>query len=335
MIWMLSMILSLLVFVFGIVYVCKRMTKLGIKNKLIPYVIVILFTGILTLSLNFMTAIIVIIHYVVVWMILDLIFFIIRKISKKEFKYYYEGLITLVFVPIYIGLGIYNVYDVKETDYNFVSDKVDGKYKIALISDSHMGTTFNADKFKEYLSEIEKEEPDILLVAGDFVDDGTSKEDMEKASKYLGEVKTKYGVYFAHGNHDKGYYGERRGYSALNLESELTKSGVTVLKDESVLINNEIYIIGRKDYEDTSRFSINDLVSDLDKSKYMIVIDHQPTDYDNEASSEVDLVVSGHTHGGQLIPLELINPYVSENDFVYGTKKMNNTNFVVTSGISD
>ena len=67
----------------------------------------------------------------------------------------------------------------------------------------------------------------------------------------------------------------------------------------------------------------------------MIVIEHQPTDYGNEASSEVDLVVSWHPHGGQLIPLELINPYVSENDFVYGTKKINNTNIVVTSGISD
>lgn len=72
-----------------------------------------------------------------------------------------------------------------------------------------MGTTFNDDKFNDYLKEIEKNNPDILLIAGDFVDDGTTKADMIKACEYLGQVKTKYGVYFAHGNHDKGYYAEK------------------------------------------------------------------------------------------------------------------------------
>ena len=77
------------------------------------------------------------------------------------------------------------------------------------------------------------------------------------------------------------------------------------------------------------------MTKNLDVNKYKIVIDHQPTDYTNEANSNVDLVVYGHTYGGQLIPLNIINTYVSENDFVYGYKKIKNTNFIVTSGISD
>ncbi|UKI58900.1 MAG: metallophosphoesterase [Clostridium sp.] len=110
-----------------------------------------------------------------------------------------------------------------------------------------MGTTFHAEKkFYEYLKEIEKENPDILLIAGDFVDDGTTKEDMIASCEALGKINIKYGIYFAHGNHDKGYYGEKRGYSTQDLEMELTKNNVKVLKDKSVLINNEIYIIGRK-----------------------------------------------------------------------------------------
>ena len=73
---------------------------------------------------------------------------------------------------------------------------------------------------------IEKENPDILLIAGDFVDDGTTKEDMIASCEALGKINIKYGIYFAHGNHDKGYYGEKRGYSTQDLEMELTKNNV-------------------------------------------------------------------------------------------------------------
>lgn len=335
MLWTLIMIFSVLLFVLGIVYMCKSISKFGIKNKFIPYLFVIILTLVLTLILNFITAVIIIIHYLIVWLFMDLIFLLFKKVSKKELKHYYAGIITLILVPIYIGVGIYNVYNIEETKYNFKSQKLSNKYKIALISDSHMGTTFNADKFYEYLKEIEKNNPDIILIAGDFVDDGTTKEEMIKSCEYLGKIKTKYGIYFAHGNHDKGYYGEKRGYSSLDLESELSKNNVKVLKDDYTLINDELYIIGRKDFEDLNRLNMSDLMEDLDKNKYMLVIDHQPTDYTNEANSDVDLVVSGHTHGGQLIPLNLINTLVSENDAVYGHKRIKNTNFIVTSGISD
>ena len=335
MIWVLLILFCLAFFTYGILYICNRIKKFGIKNKYLPYIIVVLFILILSLIFNFITTAIIIIHYFVIWLFMDIIFMIIKKIRKKDFKHYVAGIITIVFVPIYIGIGVYNVYDVKVTKYDIKTNKLNDKYKVALISDSHMGTTFNADKFNDYLKEIEKNNPDILLIAGDFVDDGTTKADMIKACEYLGQVKTKYGVYFAHGNHDKGYYAEKRGYSSADLEEELTKNNVKVLKDENILINNEIYILGRKDAEVRNRMSAQDLVKDLDKSKYTIDINHQPTDYDNESKSNIDLVVSGHTHGGQFIPLGLLSPYVSENDNIYGYKKINNTNFIVTSGISD
>ena len=335
MLWMFILLISFILFILGILYICKSLRNFGIKRKLTPYIIVILFCLLLTILLNITTMIIIVIHYLVVWILIDLIFYIIKKVTKKNIKNYLPGLITIIFVTIYIGYGIYNVYDVKKTNYTFTSNKINNNYTIAVISDSHMGTTFNALKFKEHLNEIEKNNIDMLLVVGDFVDDGTTKEEMIKASKFLGEVKTKYGVYFSHGNHDKGYYKEKRGYNSQDLENELTKNNVKVLKDESTLINDEIYLTGRKDYEDRSRLSIDNLVSKLDKNKYIIVLDHQPVDYDNEEKSNVDLVLSGHTHGGQLIPINYMNTMLSENDSVYGYKKINNTNFIVTSGISD
>ena len=80
---------------------------------------------------------------------------------------------------------------------------------------------------------------------------------------------------------------------------------------------------------------MKELVSGLDPQKYTIVLDHQPHDYEAQEEAGVDLVLSGHTHGGQLFPVNYVGEWTGENDKTYGLEKKGNTNFIVTSGISD
>ena len=80
---------------------------------------------------------------------------------------------------------------------------------------------------------------------------------------------------------------------------------------------------------------MEELVSGLDKNKFIIVMDHQPNDYGKEAKARVDLVLSGHTHGGQLFPLNKVGEWIGANDKTYGIERRGQTNFVVTSGLSD
>ena len=82
---------------------------------------------------------------------------------------------------------------------------------------------------------------------------------------------------------------------------------------------------------------MSELTKDLDDNVFSIVMDHQPRDYAAQAKSGVDLVVSGHTHGGQLIPLTTLMKLTSigGNDRVYGAETRENTDFIVTSGIAD
>lgn len=335
MLWTLLIILCIALFILSLIYLSNRITKLGIKNKYNSYLILLSFIIILSMILNYTTTIIIIIHYAIISIFIDIIFLIIKLIRKKDFKYYYGGIITLVFTTIYVCIGIYNVYNVKMTTYNFKTNKTNNSYKIGLISDTHIGTTFNANKFNNKLKDIESNNIDLLLIAGDFIDDSTTYNDMIKSCEYLGKTKTKYGIYFIEGNHDKGYYGNKRGYSYNDLLDELSKNNIKVLKDENILINNDIYIIGRNDKENINRKSIKELIKDIDTNKYIIDVNHEPTDYDNESDNNIDLVLSGHTHGGQLIPLNLLSTYVSDNDNVYGLKKIKNTNFIITSGLSD
>ena len=107
-----------------------------------------------------------------------------------------------------------------------------------------------------------------------------------------------------------------------------------MLEDEIVNIDN-LCIAGRKDYATSQREDILELLKDADESKYIIVIDHEPTDYENECMSTADLVVSGHTHGGQLLLIKYLGEILGVNDQTYGYKRINSTDFIVTSGISD
>lgn len=297
--------------------------------------------GILVLCLDFINALVCVIYIAIIWLLCDTAFWIIGKFTNITLEYYYAGWLALILGIIALSLGWYFEHNVKQTTYNITTDKNISDLKIAMFADSHIGTTFNAEGFAKHLEKIQAQNPDIVVVVGDYIDDDTTKEDMISATKALGQMKTKYGVYYVFGNHDKGYHGyQYRGYGADELIAELNKNNIKVLLDKAVLVNNDFYLIGRRDASSFRkqrllRQSIEELVKGLDKSKYMIVLDHQPTEYDKQAEEKVDLVLSGHTHGGQLFPFNQVGKWIKANDLIYGLEKRKDTNFIVTSGISN
>ncbi len=258
------------------------------------------------------------------------------KNDKGDTGIYYTGIAVIVFNVIYLLVGAFLAYHVVRTSYDLKTEKKLSKdnLKLVLIADSHIGTTFDGEGFAKHMKTIQDENPDAVLIAGDFVDDDTNKEDMIRSCQALGELETTCGIYYVCGNHDKGY-SNYRGFSYENLTAELRKNGVVVLEDEAVLVMDSFYIIGRKDKGDGKRKSPVELLEGLDKSKYMIMLDHQPSDYRLESASEVDLVLSGHTHGGQMIPITKVGEWIGANDGTYGYERINNTDFIITSGISD
>lgn len=299
-------------------------------NRCLKMLIVLLVLLLLLIHYNLVNFIVIMIHLGFFLLVSKLIVYCIEKIRKKDFKYKNNvGIILgLLITIIYLGIGTYLCFHIFETNYTIYTDK-DVNLRIIEIADSHIGTTFDGEGFYKEIEKLSKIDSDLFVIVGDFVDDDTSKTDMIKGCEALSLLKPKYGVYFVFGNHDRGYFNNRE-YTGEDLVKELEKNNVKVLVDEIVEFDS-FYLIGRED-NSKNRKSIDELVSNLD-NRYKIVLNHQPTDYDNE-KDKVDLVLSGHTHGGQLIPLGPIGR-LSGNDSEYGLKKINNTNFIVTSGISD
>lgn len=349
--WTILMLVLFILAFAGILYLADRISKFYILKKLtkgkrktgilVGVAIMAVLTALLYRMWGSMNAIICILHLLAFWILSDVIFALIKKFRKKEFSRYYAGAVAIVFTVCYLGTGWYLAHHVWETKYQIQSDKEVGTLRAAVFSDSHTGTTFHGDGFAKHMKTIEAQNPDIVLIVGDFVDDDTTKEDMIRCCQALGEMKTTYGVYYVFGNHDKGYYpSEYRGYNGDDLIRELEKNNVHVMQDDVELIDDRFYIIGRADKSEeyaSGRKTMEELTKNLDSDKFSIVLDHQPQEYDAQEKAGVDLVLSGHTHGGQLFPLMTVEnlTHITPDDRVYGYEKRGDTNFIVTSGISD
>lgn len=347
--WRLIIFGLILVTILGIIYLVSRFAAFNVVKgaaqggRILSFVIglalIVVAAAIAALLLGTINAAIVMIHMLVIWPICDLISLIVEKKRKKKFTRYYAGIFALGITVVYLGFGWYQAHHVWRTAYTVETDKPVGNLRIVQFADSHVGTTFSGEGLLKYVQAMQAEHPDIVVITGDYVDDDTSKEDMIAACAALGTLETTYGVYYTFGNHDKGYYGsEYRGYTGGDLIQELEKNGVTVLQDDSIVLDGRFCLIGRQDRSEdqqgSGRAAMEELTSGLDQDKYSIVLDHQPNDYDAQAASGVDLVLSGHTHGGQLLPINYAGEWLGVNDKTYGLEQRENTYFIVTSGIS-
>ena len=290
------------------------------------------------MTLNYINMIIILIFLVVFWILFDMFFWIIQKLCKRKFNLKFASIFAILSTIIYFSIGWVLAHHVWVETYNIQSAKEVEPLKIVMFADSHIGTTFDGEGFVKEVQKIQDQNPDVVLICGDFVDDDTTKQDMEIACRSLGNLKTTYGVYYAFGNHDEGYY-NYRDYTGKDLIENLEKNNVVVLQDEVVSIGENYVLVGRcdasKNERGSSRKSIEELVEPLNQDKFIIVMNHQPNDYESEAAANVDLVLSGHTHGGQLFPATYAGEWFGMNDKTYGYEKRDNTNFIVTSGISD
>lgn len=348
--WYLILVILIISTGAGLIYIGSRLNKFAFmsrfggrgrsRQRLAGLAITAAAFTALSLTLNLMNAVVCLLHLVILWLLSDSVFWLISRFREQPFRRYYAGITAILTTIAVLTAGWYLNHHVWTTTYTLSSDKNIKNLRIIQFADAHIGTTFDSAGFARHIREIQKHAPDIVFIVGDFVDDGTSRQEMVEACQALGTLKTAHGVYFAFGNHDRGYYNPaNRGFTADDLIAELQKNNVTVLQDQTQLIENMFYVIGRKDYSEilrgNSRLQIKELTANLDPHKFMIVLDHQPNDYANLAAAEADLVLSGHTHGGQLFPLNKVGEWIGANDQTYGLKRLKQTDFIVTSGLSD
>ncbi|MEE0941981.1 MULTISPECIES: metallophosphoesterase [unclassified Methanobrevibacter] len=252
-----------------------------------------------------------------------------------------KGLLAIIIFTIIILGSVYGMNHIELTEYNLTTDKIDNKsYSILFISDVHYGTVQNTQLVKDSILKMNNLKPDIVLLGGDIVDERTTKDSMQEIFEELGKINSTYGTYYIFGNHDRqpytsDYENGNRTFTDSDLNQSIEKNRIKILNDDKITINNDFVLVGRSDaeWEDSiNRTDVNEILNESDLSKYIVVLDHQPVEYEENAQEGVDLQLSGHTHGGQVFPYGMI--YDLSGRLNYGEYEIKDMKQIVSSGLT-
>ncbi len=247
--------------------------------------------------------------------------------------------LVVCIIFLYLQNNLISITEVKIT-----SSKIPSSfkgYKILQISDLH-NKQFG-DNQDVLIQKIKSIDPDIIAITGDLID--SKSYDAEVSMQLIREIVKKYPVYFVTGNHEQwsGKYN--------SLEKELKKYGVNVLRNEHVGIRKgeqEINLLGIDDPEfgTGNRDEGNIIIDEIKKAKiemqpdrYNVLLSHRPEFIKEYTNERLDLVLSGHAHGGQ-VRLPFIGGLVAPNQgvlpkYTAGLYVEQNTSMVVSRGLGN
>jgi len=240
-------------------------------------------------------------------------------------------IVSVVYTTIMVVAGYINARNPRAKELTLKVAKSGRGIKtltISMASDIHLGTIIRKAKAKELVRLLNTPKPDLILLAGDVVDEDLAPVIRDNIGEALCELKAGIGVYAITGNHE--YIG-----GAAAAVEYLEKHCIKMLRDTAILVNGQFYLAGRDD-RDKPRFTgkprkeLAEVMKDVDCSYPVILMDHQPFNLSTAADLGVDLQLSGHTHHGQIWPFNYITKAIYE--LSWGYKKIKNTHFYVSSG---
>lgn len=252
------------------------------------------------------------------------------KVSKWIYR---SGLVPILVIVIVFLAGHFNINRVVNTQYTVRSGELNQNYRVVFISDTHYGTIQTESVLMEKVQEINTLNSDIVILGGDIVEEGTSKQKMQECFEVLGGLKSRYGMFYVYGNHDRQRYSNSPSYTEDELKTAIESNDIKILKEEVININGDLVLVGREDVgSKCDRIESLELKSKIDANRFVLVADHQPNDIESNSEIGADLQISGHTHGGQIFPLGWMTFFY--RGFVYGNYEQKNTTVLVSSGFA-
>ena len=230
------------------------------------------------------------------------------------------GCIVLFLLGLFVYGNLHYRHKYRE-EVTIRSAKVTKPVKLVLMSDLHLGYHNRRKKFARWVDIINKEQPDMVLIAGDIIDG--SMRPLREERMYEEFLRIDAPVFACLGNHE--YYSGEPEAQRFYREAD-----ICLLQDTFTQLG-DLCIMGRDDRTNRHRRPLRDITASADKSKYLILLDHQPYHLEQAEREGVDFQFSGHTHHGQVWPISWITDMMYECAF--GTYQRGATNYYVSSGM--
>ena len=247
-----------------------------------------------------------------------------------------EGITPWLLTALIWWRGRRRALDLRTTRYRLTTAKAlpGGRLTIVQVSDIHPNpkAAMHRERIPELRRKIEACRPDLLVFTGDIFDEFTEPEEFEAFARLFAELKAPLGKFYVLGNHDLFHHWREPSFDRAALQTALAKAGVTLLEDASVLTDG-VRVVGRKDYLYTQgrRCSAGELLPGGPDSHYTLWLDHEPRDFKGAAAAGADLILSGHTHGGQVWPAGAVG-MAARNERNYGKKQVTPGCAAIVSG---
>jgi predicted MPP superfamily phosphohydrolase len=197
--------------------------------------------------------------------------------------------------------------------------------KMVVVSDLHLGNTLGKNHARRYVNLVNEQKPDIIFIVGDMINGNIKPLIKQRMDEELRQLKAPFGVYAVLGNHE--YIG-----GDVTAATEFYKSSnIKCLRDEIWEIEDMFILIGRDDRSNRNRLSLEELCKQVKNEKQLpvVLLDHQPYQLEEAVKNNIFLMLSGHTHDGQIWPISLI--VRSMYEVAYGYKKKENSHFYLAS----
>lgn len=256
-------------------------------------------------------------YFLLLFIIIDLL-----KVSNNIFHFMDKSLVyslthhnyTSFFsvigaVVILLFIGNINYHKKRRVHFEIETSKLTtnkDRLRIVGISDLHLGYTIGAKELTKWVQIINDENPDIVVIGGDLIDNNAEIIFEMGLDRILRNIHAPLGVYACLGNHE---------YISGKTESIRfhEASNISVLKDTIYNVSENITLIGRDDLSNKNRKPLNAIINGVDKNQFKLLLDHQPSNLEEAEKEKIDLQFSGHTHNGQVFPFSLIAESMFEN----------------------
>lgn len=301
--------------VFGIMFwlvAFSLFIALGTRNMSLPEVVARALFGVGSVWMVFL-----------LYMVLSLVVVDLLRLALPHFNGFYYALGFTLCLLVY---GNWNYHHPHIENIDIELDKpLTQPLRIVAVSDVHLGYGTDKKALKRYVELINEQQPDIILIGGDLIDNSTKPVREQHMQQELSQLKAPQGIYMALGNHE--YISGIEECAAL-----LGQTPIRLLRDSVARLQNGVQIIGRDDRTNRHRKPLEHLLEECDKSMPIIVIDHQPYHLSEADSLGIDLQFSGHTHRGQVFPLSLLTDLMYEQS--HGYRRWSHAHIYVSSGLS-